>query len=65
MVATHLEELVHLQLENRVALLYEASAGASIPIIRNLEEYYDNELLHFASRDPERNDKLHSYPHAQ
>jgi len=24
----------------------EASAGASIPIIRNLEEYYDNELLH-------------------
>jgi homoserine dehydrogenase len=27
-------------------LLYEASAGASIPIIRNLEEYYDNELLY-------------------
>ncbi len=46
MVATHLEELVRLQQENRVALLYEASAGASIPIIRNLEEYYDNELLH-------------------
>lgn len=46
MVATHLEELVRLQQENKVALLYEASAGASIPIIRNLEEYYDNELLH-------------------
>lgn len=46
MVATHLEELVRLQQENGVALLYEASAGASIPIIRNLEEYYDNELLH-------------------
>jgi homoserine dehydrogenase len=46
MVATHLEELVRLQHENGVALLYEASAGASIPIIRNLEEYYDNELLH-------------------
>jgi homoserine dehydrogenase len=46
MVATHLEELVLLQQQNNVALLYEASAGASIPIIRNLEEYYDNELLH-------------------
>ena len=46
MVATHLEELVRLQQENKVALLYEASAGASIPIIRNLEKYYDNELLH-------------------
>jgi len=46
MVASHLEELVRLQQKNNVALLYEASAGASIPIIRNLEEYYDNELLH-------------------
>jgi homoserine dehydrogenase len=26
--------------------LYEASACASIPVIRNLEEYYDNDLLH-------------------
>jgi homoserine dehydrogenase len=26
--------------------LYEAAACASIPIIRNLEEYYDNDLLH-------------------
>ncbi|MFK7900989.1 MAG: homoserine dehydrogenase, partial [Cyclobacteriaceae bacterium] len=26
-------------------LLYEASSGGSIPIIRNLEEYYDNDLL--------------------
>ncbi len=46
MVATHLKELVDLQQQHKVALLYEASAGASIPIIRNLEEYYDNELLH-------------------
>jgi len=46
MVASHLEKLVRLQQKNNVALLYEASAGASIPIIRNLEEYYDNELLH-------------------
>jgi homoserine dehydrogenase len=34
-----------LQEENNVALIYEGSAGGSIPIIRTLEEYYDNELL--------------------
>ena len=28
------------------SLLYEAAACASIPVIRNLEEYYDNDLLH-------------------
>jgi homoserine dehydrogenase len=46
MVAKHFRELVAMQAEYGVSLLYEASAGASIPIIRNLEEYYDNELLH-------------------
>lgn len=46
MVARHFRELVQLQEKYRVSLLYEASAGASIPIIRNLEEYYDNELLY-------------------
>lgn len=46
MVAKHFRELVDLQEKHHVSLLYEASAGASIPIIRNLEEYYDNELLH-------------------
>jgi homoserine dehydrogenase len=35
-----------MQAKYKVSLLYEASAGASIPIIRNLEEYYDNELLY-------------------
>lgn len=45
MLAEHFEELFQLQLKNNVALLYEGSAGGSIPIIRNLEEYYDNELL--------------------
>jgi homoserine dehydrogenase len=45
MLAEHFEELYHLALENNAALLYEGSAGGSIPIIRNLEEYYDNELL--------------------
>jgi len=46
MVAKHFKELVKMQSEYNVSLLYEASAGASIPIIRNLEEYYDNELLY-------------------
>ena len=46
MVANHFKELVDLQQQCKVSLLYEASAGASIPIIRNLEEYYDNELLY-------------------
>ncbi|KAA5547554.1 homoserine dehydrogenase [Adhaeribacter rhizoryzae] len=49
MVAQHLEELVQLQEENHVSLLYEASCCGSIPIIRNLEEYYDNELLYSVS----------------
>jgi homoserine dehydrogenase len=45
MLATYFEELYALQEENNVALIYEGSAGGSIPIIRTLEEYYDNELL--------------------
>lgn len=45
MIANNMEELLSLQAENNVSFLYEASACASIPIIRNLEEYYDNELL--------------------
>jgi len=46
MIATHLEELVHLQEKYGTSLLYEGAVCGSIPIIRNLEEYYDNELLH-------------------
>ncbi|MFN8211485.1 MAG: homoserine dehydrogenase [Bacteroidales bacterium] len=46
MIANHFRELVELQQKYNVSMLYEASAGASIPIIRNLEEYYDNELLY-------------------
>ncbi|CAN5895919.1 homoserine dehydrogenase [soil metagenome] len=45
MLATYFEELYELQEEHNVALIYEGSAGGSIPIIRTLEEYYDNELL--------------------
>lgn len=45
MLALHLKELVELQQKYGVALLYEGAACGSIPIIRNLEEYYDNDLL--------------------
>ncbi len=46
MIAEHLPELLGLQKQTERSLLYEAAACASIPVIRNLEEYYDNDLLH-------------------
>ena len=49
MIATHLEELVEIQHQYGTSLLYEGAVCGSIPIIRNLEEYYDNELLHSVS----------------
>lgn len=49
MIATHLEELTELQQQYGTSLLYEGAVCGSIPIIRNLEEYYDNELLHSIS----------------
>ena len=45
MLARHLPELIELQKTRHVALLYDASSCGSIPVIRNLEEYYDNDLL--------------------
>lgn len=49
MLAEHLQELVELQHKHNVSLLYEAAACGSIPIIRTLEEYYDNESLYSLS----------------
>ncbi|MDB5285802.1 MAG: Homoserine dehydrogenase [Mucilaginibacter sp.] len=49
MIATYLKELIDLQHKYGTSLLYEGSVCGSIPIIRNLEEYYDNELLHSIS----------------
>jgi len=46
MIAEHLPELLGLQIQTGHSFLYEAAACASIPVIRNLEEYYDNDLLH-------------------
>jgi len=45
-IAAHLPELLNIQQETGLPFLYEAAACASIPVIRNLEEYYDNDLLH-------------------
>ncbi len=45
MIAEHLQELLDMQRAHGVPFLYEAACCASIPIIRNLEEYYDNDLL--------------------
>jgi len=45
MIAENFQALLELQRINEVPLLYEAACCASIPIIRNLEEYYDNDLL--------------------
>jgi homoserine dehydrogenase len=49
MIALHLDELIDLQHKYGTSLLYEGAVCGSIPIIRNLEEYYDNELLHSIS----------------
>lgn len=45
LLAENLAELITLAKENGVSLLYEAAVAGSIPIIRNLEEYYNNDLL--------------------
>ncbi len=45
LIAEHFAELVALQKHYNLPILYEAAACGSIPIIRNLEEYYDNDLL--------------------
>ena len=46
MIADNLPSLLRIQQESGCSFLYEAAACASIPVIRNLEEYYDNDFLH-------------------
>jgi homoserine dehydrogenase len=46
MIAENLTALLELQQQSGRSFLYEAAACASIPVVRNLEEYYDNDLLH-------------------
>lgn len=45
LIAEHFDELIQLAQENHVSFLYEAAVAGSIPIIRNLEEYYNNDSL--------------------
>jgi homoserine dehydrogenase len=45
LIAEHLDEIISLQKKFEVPVLYEAACCASLPVIRNLEEYYDNDLL--------------------
>ena len=45
MLAEHLEEIYELQQRYHKPVLYEGSVCGAIPIIRNLEEYYDNDLI--------------------
>ena len=45
LIAEHFEELYELQQKYNVPFLYEAAVCGSIPIIRNLEEYYNNDFL--------------------
>ncbi len=45
MIAERLSELLELQHTHNTPFLYESACCASIPVIRNLEEYYDNDLL--------------------
>ena len=45
MIARKLPLLLEIQKETGTPFLYDASSCGSIPVIRNLEEYYDNDLL--------------------
>lgn len=45
MIAEHHAELIELQQQTNTSFLYEAAVCGSIPILRNLEEYFDNDLL--------------------
>ncbi len=45
MIAEHLPEILQLQRDTGLSFLCEPAACASIPVIRNLEEYYDYDVL--------------------
>lgn len=47
MIAENLNELLELKNKNKVSFLYEAAVCGSIPVLRNLEEYFDNDLLQY------------------
>lgn len=48
-IAENLQELIALHSHHNTSFLYESSVCASIPVIRNLEEYYNNDFLQHLS----------------
>lgn len=49
MIAENHLKLIELQQKHQTSFLYEAAVCGSIPILRNLEEYFDNDLLQYVS----------------
>lgn len=45
MIAENLQEIYDLQQQYDRSILYEGAVCGSIPILRNLEEYYDNDMI--------------------
>ena len=45
LIANHFAELKELSEEYGVSFIYEAAVCGSIPILRNLEEYYNNDAI--------------------
>ncbi len=45
MIAENHLDLIELSTKHGVSFLYEAAVCGSVPIIRNLEEYFDNDLI--------------------
>lgn len=43
MIASHLPEIIRLQKRFNTPVLYEAACCAGVPVIRNIEEYYNRE----------------------
>ena len=49
MIADNQITLIQLQRKYQTSFLYEAAVCGSIPILRNLEEYFDNDLLKYVT----------------
>lgn len=45
MLAHHIRELADLAVQNNVALLYEGSVCGSIPVLKNMEDYYAHDHI--------------------
>ncbi len=46
MLAENLQELIELEKNSQGSIIYEASVCGSIPILRTLQDYYKNSLIH-------------------